>query len=141
MVLFLDRAPVIGNARIGRGRRRAALWQRRGGGQLQVGIALVVPKQDVVLRVQRLDQVVFQQQRLGLRTHHRGFHAHDLGDHVANARAALVFLEIAGDALFQVARLADVQHAAVGVEIAVNARQRRQRSDFAEQLGIKFVQG
>ena len=34
-----------------------------------------------------------------------------LRDHVADARAAVVLLEVAGDALLQVARLADVEHA------------------------------
>jgi hypothetical protein len=42
------------------------------------------------LRVQRLDEVVFQQQRLGLGAHHRGLHAHNLAHHVADARAAVV---------------------------------------------------
>ena len=46
----------------------------------------------------------------------------------------MVLLEVAGDALLQVARLAHVEHAAVGVEIAVDARQRRQRGDLRQQL-------
>jgi hypothetical protein len=61
-----------------------------GAGDLEVGVALVVAEQDVELGVQRLDEVVFQQQRLGLGAHHRGLHAHDLADHVADARAAMV---------------------------------------------------
>jgi hypothetical protein len=44
---------------------------------LQVGVALVVAEQDVVARVERLDEVVLEQQRLGLGAHHRGLHAHD----------------------------------------------------------------
>ena len=135
-VLAVDGAAVVGDAgeRGGRGGRsiaRARLVRTR---DLQVRIALVVAKQDVVARVERLDQVVFKQQRLGLGAHHGRFQPRDLADHVAYARSAVVLLEVAGDALFQVARLAHVEHAVVGVEIAVDARQRRQRGDLRQQL-------
>ena len=56
-----------------------------------------------------------------------------LRDHVADARAAVALLEVARDALLQVARLADVEHAAGGVEVAVDAGQVRQRRDLGEQ--------
>jgi hypothetical protein len=101
---------------------------------LQVGVALVVAKQDVVARLERLDQVVLEQQRLGLGAHHGGLHARDLRDHVADARAAVALLEVVGNALLQVARLAHVEHRARGVEVAVDTRQLRQGRDFAEQL-------
>ncbi|MNW00341.1 hypothetical protein D3C71_1958200 [compost metagenome] len=89
----------------------------------QIGITLVIAKQDVVLRVLGLDQVVFQQQRLGLGAHHRGFQARDLADHVADARAAMAFLEVVGDAALEIARLADIQQAALGIEVAIDAGQ------------------
>ena len=41
-------------------------------GDLQIRIAFVVPKQDVVFGVERLDEVVFKQQGFGLTAHHRG---------------------------------------------------------------------
>ena len=138
-VLFFNRAAVVGNARKGRGLGSAAFGSGLHTGQLEVGIAFIVPKQDVEFRVQRFDQVVFQQQRLGFGAHHRGLHPHDLRHHVADTGAAMVFLEIAGDPLFQVARLADIQHAARSVKVPVNTGQGRQRGHFAEQLGVKFV--
>ena len=108
-------------------------------GNLQVRIALVVAEQDVVARLQALDEVVLEQQRLGLGPDHRGLHPHDLADHVADAGAAVALLEIVGDAPFQVARLAHVEHRTGGIEIAVDAGQLRQGSDFAEQLiGMRF---
>jgi hypothetical protein len=60
-VLLVHGAAVVGHAR------------ERPGHELQVRIALVVLEQDVELGVQRLDQVVLEQQRLGLAAHHRGF--------------------------------------------------------------------
>ena len=117
----VDRAAVIGQPREG-----VAV-------QLEIGVALVVAKQNVELRRQRLDQVVLEQQGLGLGAHHRGLQPGDPADHVADAGAAVVFLKVAGDALFQAARLAHIQHPALRVEITVNARQRWQRSDLDEQ--------
>ena len=46
-------------------------------GDLQVRVALVVAEQDVVARVQRLDQVVLEQQRFGFGAHHRRLHPRD----------------------------------------------------------------
>jgi hypothetical protein len=48
-----------------------------GAGDLQVRVALVVAEQDVESRVQRLDEVVLEQQRLGLGAHHRGLQPRD----------------------------------------------------------------
>jgi hypothetical protein len=76
----------------------------------QVGVGFVIPEQDVETRVQRFDEVVFQQQRFGFRAHHGGFHAHDATDHLPNASAVEVSAEVAGHPLFQVACLAHVQH-------------------------------
>ena len=131
-VLFVHRPTVVRHA------RKDLPWRVASGpgraGDLEVRVALVVAEQDVELGVQRLDQVVFQQQRLGLGAHHRGLHAHDLADHVANARAAMVLLEVARYPALEVERLAHVQQRILRVEIAVHARQRRQRS----HLGQKF---
>ena len=120
-VLLVDRAAVVGHAR--EGCRH----------QLQVRVALVVAKQDVEARAQRLDQVVLEQQRLGLAAHHRGLQPRDALDHQADARAAVVLLEVARHALLQVARLADVEHRAGRVEVAVDARPLRQRRHLGEQ--------
>jgi hypothetical protein len=52
-------------------------------GQLEEWIGLVVAKQNVVTRRQRLDEVVLKQQRFRLRPHHRGLDAGDLATIIA----------------------------------------------------------
>ena len=91
-------------------------------GQAQVRIALVIAEDDVVARLVRLDQVVLQQQRLGFRTRHRRLDPRHLRDHQRGARRVAGLLEIAGDALLQVARLAHIECLAGGTEHAIDAR-------------------
>ena len=98
-VLAIDAAAVVGDAR--------HLVRH----ELEVRIALVVAEQDVEARREGLDQVVLEQQRLGLAAHHGRFEPRDAPDHVADARIAVRLVEVARDALLQVARLADVEHA------------------------------
>ena len=76
------------------------------------GKALVVAQHDVEARLVRLDEVVFEQQRLGLGVRDRDFDAAiwltsawTFGIDVARG-------EIAADAVLQAARLADVQQLA-----------------------------
>ncbi len=121
-VLLVDGATVIGHARKG------------GRHQLEVRIALVVAKQDVEARAERLDQVVLEQQCLGFAAHHRGLEPRDAFDHQADARACMVLLEVARHALPEVARLADVEHGAGRVEVAIDTRPLRQRGHFREQV-------
>ena len=108
------------------------------GGELQIRVTLIVPEQNIKTWVQRFDQVVFEQQGLCLATHHGGFHPHNLGHHVANARTTMVFLKVIGNTLFQVARLTDVKHAAFSIKVAVNTWQGWQCGDFFKQFGRKF---
>ena len=68
-VLFFNATSVVGNARIG-------IWldalfhfacpRTARARHLQVGVALVVPEQNIELRTQAFDQVVFKQQGLSL---------------------------------------------------------------------------
>jgi hypothetical protein len=58
-----------------------------------------------------------------------------LADHVADAGAVVVLLEIAADALLQVARLAHVEQLTLGVEIAVDAGQAGQGRHLGQQQG------
>ena len=124
-VLLVDRAAVVGDA------REAVRLD------LQVGIALVVDEADVEARRQRLDQVVLEQQRFRFGADHRRLHARDARDHVAGPdrrlAAGMALVEVARDALLQVARLADVEHLVGGVEVAVDPGQVRQRGDFGHQ--------
>ena len=134
-MFFVHCTAVVGDAGELLKRRLALLAiPMRDTGDLEIGIAFVIPEQDVVLGVQRLDEVVFQQQRFGLRAHHRGLHAHDLADHMANARAAMVFLEIAGDAALEVDGLAYIKQDICSIEIAIDTGQWRQRSHLGQQF-------
>jgi hypothetical protein len=108
-VTAVHRAAVVGHPRVALGGRLARCLAAAGAGDLQVGVALVVPEQDVELGVQRLDQVVLEQQRLVLAAHHRGLQPRDARDHQTDAGAAMVLLEIAGDTALEVARLAHVE--------------------------------
>ncbi len=131
VVALFRRAPVVRHTR----KHLRARHPRAGcaaAGDLEVGVTLVIPEQDVVLRVLRLDEVVFQQQRLGLGAHHRGLHPHDLADHVADTRAAMGLLEVVGHPLLEVACLAHIQQLAVRIKVAVHPRQRGQGRHFTQ---------
>ena len=69
-------------------------------GHDDVGIRLVVAKQYVVARRQPLDQIVFEQQRLGLGTRCARFDTGDLRHHQGDARTGLVLAKVRRDPLF-----------------------------------------
>ena len=77
----------------------------------------------------RLDQVVLEQQRFAFGTRDRRFDARDLRDHRRGARMVIGLLKVARHALLQIARLADVERLAGGVEHAIDARPIRQRRE------------
>ncbi len=143
-VLAIDGAAEIGHARVGWSQRGHVIAGARPGGtcgglagtragDLQIGVALVVAEQDVEPRRKRLDEVILEQQRLGLAAHDGGLQPRDAADHVADARAVVILVQVAGDTLLQVACLADVEHLALGVDPAVDAGQARQRRHLGEQ--------
>ena len=92
-------------------------------GQDNIGVGLVVAKENVVARRQALDQVVFEQQRFGFGARRGRLDTVDLADHVRDARTRQIAPEIRGHALLEIFRLANVEHVAIFVEHAVNARQ------------------
>ncbi len=55
------------------------------GGEKDIGVALVIPQQYVVFRLEGLDQAIFKNQRLGLGMGYRDFDGTDLGDHILNS--------------------------------------------------------
>ena len=101
-------------------------------GDFQIGIRFVVAEQNVIARLQGLDQVIFKQQRLGFAARDRRLQPHDAFDHHCRARTGQRLLEIAGDALLEVASLADVQQIVVRIEVAVYAWQMRKFGDGLE---------
>ena len=98
-------------------------------GDHQVGVGLVVAEQDVVARREALDEIVLEQQRLGLRARGGDLDARHLRHHHLDARAQALLLEVGADALFQVAGLADVEHLAGVPEHPVDARKVGQSGD------------
>ncbi len=112
----VDRAAVVGDA----GKRVVA--------ELKIRIRLVVAEQHVVSRRQRLDQVVLEQQGLGLGPRDRGLDRCHPGQHVGGARGHGA-AEVRRHPFFQISRLAHVQHHALGIEHAVHARQVWKPSD------------
>ena len=104
-------------------------------GDHQVRIGLVVAEEDVVARRKRLDQVAFEEERLPLRARHRDLDGPDLGEHDLRARTVVALLEVRRDPFPQIARLADVEHVAGGVEHPVHAGQVGQAGD--EGRGVK----
>ena len=85
--------------------------------------------------MKRLDEIVFEKQRLGFRTRHGGFEPCDLAHHEADARRQIRLLKVGAHALFEVARLPDVEAASLRVVIAVASRQIRERPQF--RLGVE----
>ncbi len=90
-------------------------------GEQDVGEGLVVPQKHVKARAQALDQIGFQQQRLGLGAGDDELHRRRLAHHAADAVGVAAPQRVVVDALFQVARLADIEHVAGGVDHAVDA--------------------
>jgi len=103
--------------------------------QEDVGIALVVAQQHVVARPVRLDEIVLQQQRLGLGACHADLdvrHPADQGLGLGVMRSAA---EIARHPRLQRPRLADVEDLAIRRQHAVHAGLARQALD--EFAGIE----
>ena len=96
-------------------------------GKADVRVALVVAIQDVVARLEGLDQVVLEEQRFAFGAHRRRLDARHLPDHRGDPRFVAALLEIARDPLLQVARLADVERGTRRIEHPVDAGQMRQR--------------
>ena len=93
------------------------------GGQIDVRIALVVAQQDVVARLQGLDEVALQQQGLALGAGDRDLDVGDLSHHGLEAHVQRPG-EIAPDPAAQVLGLAHVQDLALGILHPVDPRGR-----------------
>ncbi len=116
----------------------AMLEDRRGAvvaGDQDIGKRLVVAQQHVKARPQALDQIGFQQQRLGLGARRDELHVRRLAHHLGDAVGMHAAQRIVADALLQAAGLADVEHVARLVEHAVDAGAVRQPLDeFGDQF-------
>ena len=101
-----------------------------------VGKALVVAQQDVEAWLERLDQIGFEQQGFGFGFGDHEFHRPRQRNHQRDAVGVAPARGIVGDAVFQIARLADIEHRSIFAEHAINARLGRQAFDvFSDELG------
>ena len=98
-------------------------------GDEDIGKRLVVTQQHVEARPQALDEVRLQQQRLGFGPRRDEFHRRGLLDHADDPVRLQSDAGIAGDALLEIARLADIEHVACRIEHAVDAGRIRQALD------------
>jgi hypothetical protein len=84
--------------------------------------AFVVAQKHVVLRLELLDEVLLQQQRLGFGPRRQEHHRRGFPDHPGDARAVSGGLGVGRHPLFQRPRLADIEHSALRIEHAVDTR-------------------
>ena len=94
-------------------------------GDQDIGKRLVVAQHHVEARPQPLDEVGFEQQRLGLGAGDDEFQRAGRGDHAFDAGVETGRPRIGGDALLDVLGLADIEHVAARIDHAVDARPRR----------------
>ena len=94
-------------------------------------VGLVVLEQDVVARLEALDHVVLEQERLALAGDDRVAQVGDPGDHDPHFRALVRFRrEVGVDPPVQVFRLAHVDHLSVGAQKLVDAGRLGQQGDL-----------
>ncbi len=99
------------------------------GGDQHVRERLVVAQQNVVARLEPLDHVELEQQRLDLGVGRHELHRADGGHHPLQAHRQLRRAGIGGDALAQIAGLADVERVAGVPKHAVHAGRSGQRRE------------
>ncbi len=90
-------------------------------GQQDLRETFVIAQKHVVARLQALDEIGFKQECFSFRRRGNEHHVRRFGNHARDAVGMLARHGIGVDALFQIARLADVKHAAVACDHAVNA--------------------
>ena len=83
-------------------------------------ITFIVLKQDIIARLQFLDQVVFKQQRIRFGRHDDVFDLRDLAYHDVCPAGIMYLIKIRRDTLLDVFGFSDVQDLAVLIEILVN---------------------
>ena len=104
-------------------------------GDDDVGKRLVVAQQHVEARAQPLDQIGFEQQRLGLGRGGDEFHRRGRGNHPFDARVVTGRPRVGRDPLLDILCLADVEHLAGRIEHAIDAGRRRRELGVAQQCG------
>ena len=110
--------------------------------QQDEGEAFVVAQQDIVGRSEALDQLRFEQQRLGLGLGGDDGHAARLADHPLQPLGQFRDLGVAVDAVLEHPRLADIQDVAARILHAIDAGPGRQCfQDVADRLYARVEVG
>ncbi len=105
-------------------------------GDVDVRERLVVAQQHVVARLELLDQVLFEQQCFRFRPRRQKHHRRGFRDHPRNAPRMSRRARIVRHPRPQVARLADIEHARLGIEHPVDTRTGVQRLEIALDAGV-----
>jgi hypothetical protein len=103
--------------------------------QQDEGEAFVVAQQHVVGRAEALDQLRFEQQRLGLGVGGDDGHRAGLRDHPLQPLRQPRDLRVVGDPVLQRPRLADVEHVAARILHPVDAGAHRKRLQHIADRG------
>ena len=112
--------------------------RRLAAGDQDVREAFVVAQHHVVAGFQLLDQVGFEQQRLGLGLGGDEHHRAGLRDHAGDAHRLPFGRRVGEDALFDRARLADIEHLAFRADHPVDAgAERRMAPEITDRLGAQ----
>ncbi len=106
-------------------------------GQKHVGVGFIVAQQNVVRRSPLLDQVLLEQQGLGLVGSDGGLDLGDTAHQRGGFRRQAGLAKIAGQALFEVLGLAHIEQPSLRVEHSVDAR--TTAAGRQERAGIKGV--
>ena len=98
-----------------------------------IGERFVVPHDDIVGRTEAFDQIRFEKQSLCFRVRRHYDHVLRACHHPSNPIGQIAGVGIAGDAVLEILRLADIKHVAMTVDHAVNTRAFRHRLEvFAD---------
>ena len=109
------------------------------GGDLDIGVGLIVAQQNIVRRAQGLDQRLLKQQRLRLAGGDGGLHAGDTADQRPGFGAGDVFLEIGIQPGAQIPGFPHIEHSAIVVQHPVNTGLAGAMGE--KLLGVELRQG
>ena len=104
------------------------------------GETFVVAQQNIVGRAVALDELCFEQQRLGFGIGRYDGHVAGLRHHALQPPRQPVDLDIIADAILQRSRLADIQHIAAGIGHPVDTRAQRQGGEHVADGGDAAIE-
>ena len=106
------------------------------GAQQDEGKAFVVAQQHIVRRAIALDQLRFEQQRLGFARRRDDLHRARLRHHALQPLRQPCYLRVIGHPVLERPRLSHIKHITARIEHAIDARARRQFAhDTADRFG------